>query len=347
MSAQESAYPLAEPSPVEVTSIESQLEEIWRSCAEAEGNNAVMRAAAFTLIFAARGTAQDLSIQDTLVQLTLRHPVRAILLCLTAETDAHPLSAWVSVYCHRPSPSSSPVCSDLITLEAAGQDCSAIVSTLLALLLSGLPTVLIWDNSLPTDHPVLLRLGSQLERVIVSAIPPCSPASRLSALFKLKASLGAKPVVTDLAECLLLPWQSDIARLFDREPDAANRIHEIRISFAGDKIPSEMLLLAAWLSVVLKWTAQRITLHGHSPGILFAEDRMISFISQTDLSAKDHLEFHLNSPDGEAILRCEEPPGENRLTELLHLQLQIWGRDPVRGESLHRARLWLKELLFS
>jgi hypothetical protein len=108
-----------------------------------------------------------------------------------------------------------------------------------------------------------------------------------------------------------------------------------------------MLLLAAWLSVVLQWKSQRITLRGHSPVIVFAGERTISFLGQSDPHASESVEFHLVTPEGERTLRCEEPMGENRLTELLHLQLQMWGRDPLREEYLRRARLWLKELLFS
>lgn len=347
MSAQDSAYLLVEPSEVEVSAIESGLEEIWRGCAEAETGQAVMRAAAFTLIYAARGSADQSAMNDLLVQLTLRHPLRAILLTLDDDAETRSLRAWVTAYCHRPSPAAAPVCSDFITLEAAGQNAPAVVSTLLSLLRSGLPSALVWDSSLALDHPVLLKLGAELERVIVSTIPPCAPASRLSALFKLMDALGDKPVVTDLIESLVRPWQLAVAGLFDTEPAAAHRIREIRLGFGGEKIPSEMLLLAAWMSAVLYWKAERITLHGHSPAINFGESRAISFLGQSDPAAKDYVEFDLDASEGKRTLRCEEPMGENRLTELLQLQLQIWGRDPLHDESLRRARLWLKDLLFS
>jgi len=346
MSEPDSAYPLVEPSEIEVSAIESQLEEIWRSSAEAEGGNAVMRAAAFTLIYAVRGSAQDGVHRDLLVELTLRHPARAILLCLDEHSTASPIRSWVSVYCHRSSPSSSPVCNDIITLEATGLDCSAVVSTLLSLFISGLPTVLIWDNSMPSDHPILLELGPQLERVIVSAIPPCAPASKLSTLFRLTDALGEKPVVTDLCECFVQPWQAGVARLFDNAVSDVPLIREVRIGYGGNKIPVELLLLAAWLSVILKWKASRITLHGQSPNIVFDQDRTITFSGNpSDPNADQFVEFHFAGND--KVMRCEEPMGENRVVELIHLQLQIWGRDPVRYESLRRARLWLKELLFS
>jgi hypothetical protein len=32
---------------------------------------------------------------------------------------------------------------------------------------------------------------------------------------------------------------------------------------------------------------------------------------------------------------------------LLFLQLQVWGPDPIMHQSMHRARAWLGELLFS
>jgi glucose-6-phosphate dehydrogenase assembly protein OpcA len=346
--AQDSAYPLVEPRDVDVSAIERELEEIWRCCAEAEGGQAVMRAAAFTLIYAVRGAADGGMINDMLVELTLRHPSRAILLHLNDEAGEKAFRAWVTAYCHRPAPGAAPVCSDFVTLEACKQEPSAVVSTLLSLFRSGMPTVLAWDSSLPSDHPVLLKLGSELERVIVSAISPCAPASKLATLFALTDALGGKPIVTDLAESFVRPWQMAVAGLFDADPSAAQRISHIQLSYSGSKIPAEMLLLAAWMSVILGWKTQRITLHGHSPAIVFAGDHIISFATQSGPEAKEAVDFYMKSANGEeTTLRCEEPSGENRLTELLHLQLQIWGRDPLRDESLHRARLWLKELLFS
>ena len=347
MNTRKSAQPLVAPMEVEVSAIERELEEIWRSFAEAEGGQAVMRSAAFTLIYATRASSDGGMINEMLVELTLRHPSRAILLHLNDETAPRAFRAWVTAYCHRPSPTTAAVYSDFITLEASGQDTSAVVSTLLALFRSGLPTVLAWDNSLPPDHPVLLAIGPDLERVIVSAIPPCAPASSLSSLFKITDALGEKPIVTDIVESFVRPWQIAVAALFDADLSAVQHIHEIRLSYGGGKIPTELLLLAAWLSAILKWTTKRITLHGHSPVVQFGDDHSISFSGSTDPHAPEFVEFVIASAEGERVVRCAEPMGENRLLELMHMQLQVWGRDPLRDESLRRARLWLKELLFS
>jgi glucose-6-phosphate dehydrogenase assembly protein OpcA len=347
MADHDAVYPLIEPSEVDVSEIESELEEMWRSAAAAEkGENAVMRTAAFTLVYAVRDTYDGGIVKDMLVDLTLRHPARTILVRFS-DLAANSMRAWVTVFCHRPAPSLAPVCADFITLETSGNDPSSVVSTLLSLFLSGMPTVLVWDSSLPSDHPVLLKIGPEIERVITSVIPPCSSASKLSILFQLTVALGNEPVVTDLLECFVRAWQLAVARIFDADPAAAQTLREIRLGYNGDKIPAEMLLLAGWISAVLKWKVSRILLRGHVPAILFDGDRSISFISQRGDSAVAFAEFVSTSAQGDKTLRCEEPVCDNRLIELLHVQLQIWGRDPLRDESLRRARLWLKELLFS
>ena len=83
MTERDAVYRLVEPAEVDVPAIESELEEIWRKCASEEGDNAVMRTAAFTVIYGVRETHDGGIVRDMLVDLTLRHPARIILVRFT------------------------------------------------------------------------------------------------------------------------------------------------------------------------------------------------------------------------------------------------------------------------
>jgi glucose-6-phosphate dehydrogenase assembly protein OpcA len=339
-------YALTEPLPVSISAIESELEAIWRGCAAHE-SAAVMRAAAFTLIYVVRDQGDSADVTQMLLELTQSHPSRVILLRLGNDSAEPVQEAWVTSYCHRPALGAPPVCSDYITVHSRGGRAAIVASAILPLILPGLPTLLIWDASLPAEHPLLRDLGRHVERVVVLVIPPCGPASSLSAFFALREELGDHPIVTDLAESLLRPWQQTVVALFDAEPAAAGGIREIRLLYEDSKVPVEMLLLAAWMSVVLKWQPERMVLLGSHPAIVFSGNHTIIFASGAEALEREAIEFRLIRNDAESVLRCEEPMGENRLTALLLLELDIWGRDPIREETLRRAQIWLKELLFS
>ncbi len=337
-------YPLADPTQVDVAAIERELEELWRGAAEAtSGQGGVMHAAAFTLIFALRAETESGMAMELLSELAGAHPSRAILLKLGAASVPDAPRAWVTAYCHKPAPDSQQVCSEAIILEYDGTDADAdaVASLLLSLRLAGLPLALIWDASLPAEHSLLAALRERVERVIVSVIPPCGPASLLETFFKLRDAFGTATVTTDLIESLIRPWRLAVARLFDAESAAA--IREVHLRYANPKIPAEMLLLAAWMASALEWEGEHFVLQGSEPVIRFANGRSIAFHGRQAAEANETIEFILESG---RMMRVDEPAGDNRLSSLLLLELQIWGHDPLREQYLARARSWLKEILF-
>jgi hypothetical protein len=347
MAAQDSkVYRLAEPTEVDVQGIERELENLWRNASEGGTTEAVLRAAAFNLIYVVRESASA-EASELVVKLVTTHPSRAILVRIGDETAPPSQHAWVAAYCQRPSPNAPQVCSEFITLETTGAATGTVVSTLLALLLSGLPTALIWDSTLPADHPLLLSLGGQVERVIVSVIPPCAPASNLHTLFKLRDALGKRALVTDLSGSMLRAWRLAVARLFDSQPTRTREISEILIHHSGTKIPAEMLMLASWMSVSLDWKPDHVALHGTHSTIVFADNRSISFLPIPKNGTDDFLEFRVGPADSSNLLRCDEPVIDSRISEMILLQLQIWGADSVMDAAMHRARVWLNDLLFS
>jgi glucose-6-phosphate dehydrogenase assembly protein OpcA len=339
-------FPLAEPAEVDIRRIEQELDELWRRAAEHE-QGAVMRAAAFTLIYAMRDLPDGGAASQMLVSLTESHPCRMLLLRLNDTADQPAQQAWVTSFCHRPSADAPPVCNDFITMDYHATDPALVASAVMSVLLPGLPSVLIWDSSLSVQDPLLELIGRRMKRVIVSAIPPCGPASALAEFFRIEARLGERPVVTDLAESLLRPWQVEIARLFDEPAGAARAINEIRFLYDEAKIPADLLLLGAWMSSALSWERPRIVLQGTHPTILFEGGRSLVFCRDALRQGGPAVIFRGRPDDAAAGITSEEPPGDNRLQSLILQELTIWERSPLREVQMRRARAWLNELLFA
>lgn len=339
-------HPAAEPTMVTVSAVESTLEQMWENAAHStEGDDAMLHAAAFTLIYAADAAAAGDELRQFVSDLTLPHPARVILLLLDAAAQPAAPRAQVSVYCHRHAPASPQICSELITLEAAGADALAARSTLLALRLSGLPTVLIWDALLPADHPLLLSLGHQVDRLITNLYRPCAPAAALTRFFTLTDALSAKPLVTDLFFALLQPWRLAVADLFDRNLQYLDKIWEIHFRAHEPGVSAELLLLAGWLSTALGWRMSKTELADALPAIRFDGGRAILFGNGSPADDGSAIEFLLGTAERQRVLRCAEPVFDNRLMSLLTQQLRVWDRDPPLDAALSRVREWLRDPL--
>ena len=238
-------FPLAPAAEVDVADIERELERLWREAARTDPAHSVLRAASFTLIYAAPETDGDDGTGSLLADLTYAHPARAILLRLAGDDAPRPLRAQVTVFCHRPSPSAPQICSEFIELHGSIRDLAPLQSVLLALRLSGLPTVLLWDSALRVEPAVLRVLAADVERVITAMIPPCAGAASLTSLLTLQQALGSDTLVTDAIESFLHPWQAAIAALFDSASLDARSIRRVRVFHSGSVVRAELALLAA------------------------------------------------------------------------------------------------------
>ncbi len=339
-------YALGDPVAVDIVAIERELEALWRT-AHSEDGSAVLHAAAFNLVYVINMAADYGDAPEILRALTLADPSRALLLRIgDAQTPASQ-RAWVTAYCHRPAPDSQQICSEFIQVDITGNETEGVVSTLLSLRLPGLPTIFIWDASLPPAHPLLIALGSQADRVITALIPPCAPASSWTAFFSLQDDLGHKPLVTDLSESLIGAWQNEIAQLFDSHPNAIRDIQAIHLYYETLKIPSEILFLAAWAAEVLEWHDENITLQGTHPVLRFANGKSITFHRGQKATEDSLIEFVIKAQDDDITLRCPEPNSDNQIIELIKSQLRIWSPDRRRARTFERLRSWLKEMLFA
>ncbi|MBU0507683.1 glucose-6-phosphate dehydrogenase assembly protein OpcA [bacterium] len=227
-----------------------------------------------------------------------------------------------------------------IFFEGKAAETPSAAAALLALRQAGSPTALIWDVSLLPDHPLLISLGRECDRVITSMIRPCASTISLQRWFDLRRRLGSRPLISDLFESLVNPWQREISRIMT-EHDSAS-ICEVAFYFASDSLPADMLLVGAWIATVLGWTDESIISCDDRTDIAFARDRSMIFVkaSKTDGT---RVELHFDDSQDTPFI-CEEPEGEVLIVELLREQLSSMKRNPVRESSLERAEKWIREL---
>jgi glucose-6-phosphate dehydrogenase assembly protein OpcA len=304
----ESIYPLADPCEVDVPAIERELESLWRDAAKGGATESVTRAAAFNLIYVAM--ASDDRAANLLARLTLEHPSRCILLGIGDPTAPPAQSAWVTAYCHQPAPNAPQICSEFISLEVSGNAIRLVGSTLLSLMLPGLPIVLAWDAGVSAVHPLLAKLGHSCNRVITDMIDDHAPAVTLREFFALQHLLGRDVISSDLGWTRLNARRFAFARWFERE--SAPRIQALRWSERHIQVAD--FLFVMWIEAML-----------HRSGVHPRVD------TRTDSAPLLLLE------DGRTIPLSPPAAPEEKL-DVISDELKVWSRDGVMESTLNLAR---------
>jgi glucose-6-phosphate dehydrogenase assembly protein OpcA len=276
--------------------------------------------------------------EDWVGRLAAEHPSRTLLVRLDDESNP-PVQAPVTWQYRRPLLPPQPS-SDFIVCHAAGSHVEGVLSTLLSLCLPGLPTALVWDTSLPPDHPLLKEIAARVHRVIVSVIPPCGPASSLRNLLSLQNRLGANVLVTDVAESMYGGWQAAMVKLLDTIPGSARSIRLLEMRCADEEVTAEMLYVTAWIAAALNWTALSFAWRAEGMEILFAGEGRALLRAVPSLVRS---EIEIQHAVGRDVRRLSlsEPSLEIRWEELLRKQLRIWNQDPLRAATLERVAEYL------
>lgn len=345
--------PLAPPAIVDVAQIEQELEQLWRDAESTD--HPVTRATAFNLVLVCHHTAQE-AVRDLVPDLALVHPTRTILVVLN-ETAPTAQRAWVTAHCRKLEGENRQICSEAIILEIDGEAELRAQSLIHSLALGSLATAVVWHESLPLTHPLLLSLARNCERIITCAADHLAPASHLHTWFDLYENAPADCVITDLLWAELSGWRGAVAELFDECP-AVSELHEVRIHSRGDKLTCGALLCGAWLASTLDWRLTNVALLGSRPVIECADERRIIFIPEG--SPTSGIEFLFTGDRTAAVLHtgaqfsltcgahthAARARAADVLTLLSH-ELHAWGRDPRMDKSVRLAHDWLPELLFA
>lgn len=247
---------------VDIGAIERELRQLWKENAAGAGGQAVTRALTLNLVARAADTATADRISEVVQQLTASHPNRTVLAIVREGAEPH-LEAFVQANCLLAGPGHPQVCGEQITIDARGALGSQVASLVLPLLVPDLPVALWLPGPAPFGDPLLARLRSVVDRVIVDSRDFASPARDLAAMAAFDAewrSAGTRsPAVSDLAWGELTPWRELTAQFFDTRPllPHLRRIDHVEIGYvpAGEgPNPIQPLLTAGWLASRLGWT---------------------------------------------------------------------------------------------
>ncbi len=241
------------PQAVELGSIEIELQQLWRSLGREGGAEGIVRTALLNWIFV---EPTDAEIDSALVaEVASLLPCRVLLLRIAPDEGAAPPAATISAFCRAGAGPGGQVCCEQVILSARRSEIPALASSLLALLLPDLPTVLFWPRRPLLEGGLLERLGSAVDRVIVDSAGCSSAATDWAWLAGWR---NENRVVVDLAWSRLDPWRELLAGLFDGEPFAAE-LDQVRSADLGYEPGGEhaALLCAGWLVSRLGWLPRR------------------------------------------------------------------------------------------
>lgn len=267
---------------VDIARIEKELQALWKSAAEGDGENAehsVTRACAMNLILLSDQTGCEQNASDLLDEIMLRHPCRAIL-AIYKQAANPSLEAWVSARCHiSDSKTMKQICCEQITVRGEGVGISEISSVVMPLLVSDLP-VLLWWQPRDLDHSRMAPFLHSIDKLIVDSACEIRNLAFFKGLLELlnQKHGGRRIACSDLNWRRSLPWREAVALAFDKNHSGMSLnylqgINEVEIHYglhASEKearneaigLANQALLIAGWMASRLNWQAASATMNG-------------------------------------------------------------------------------------
>jgi glucose-6-phosphate dehydrogenase assembly protein OpcA len=245
--------------PVDFSLIERHLAELWQG---GDAEHAVTKAALWNVV--AHSTSEDAKngARDILSSVSNSVPQRTILV-EAAHEGADDLRAWISANCHLIG-GGQKICSEEITIVAAGGRVHQVPPIVNALLIPDMPVATWWVGDLPSGQNAYLEaLLDPADRLIVDSSAFDSPDD-LSFVHHLAGNTATRPA--DLNWSRVEDWRVAAASMFDVEElrtrmgDITSVLIEYGSSrgFYGEEI--EARFFATWL-------LQRLGYHMAGDGI--------------------------------------------------------------------------------
>ena len=189
---------------------------------------------------------------------TVEHPARIFLVAANRRKGTPKLDAYISARCSLPVPGGKQVCCEQISLLADGPEANKIPSIVTSLLVSDVPSVLLWKARVDVRDTMLHSLAKVVNRVLIDSSEDSAPEPALLAWRSLMRAHGTHTTFGDLAWTHLVAWRSILANAFnppDMRPQlGAYAITTVTVTLLLDDNPrnirasAESLLLAAWLT---------------------------------------------------------------------------------------------------
>ena len=232
---------------VDVGTIEKQLAELWRA-EKHEKDGAITKAALWNVIAHSWTGEQHAHAAEILALASASVPQRTIVV-RSEPRGKSAISSWISANCHLIG-GGRQVCSEEVSIVAAGERVHHIAPLVKALLLPDMPVAVWWLGDLPGDHHDYVEtLLDPADRLIVDS-SHFNSSSDLELVARIAERTTTAPA--DLNWARLEEWRGATALLFDA-PAMRSRlrgIRGVRVTSAGTGFgaSASALLFASWLA---------------------------------------------------------------------------------------------------
>jgi glucose-6-phosphate dehydrogenase assembly protein OpcA len=341
---------------VPVARIEAELSALWRAAASSS-KAAVTRACLWNFIVRSASDEDFQYAKQLIDDISQRVPARVIVLCprpSPADEEGR-IQAWVEANWRRGGHGASG--SDEVTLHATGKSVERLVSLVRSLVITDVPTAMMWIGPPPAEGAPVRGLLKESERLVVDSRKFPSEAG-LSSLARLWAAYPDLEVV-DLSWLGISPIRGLGAAFFDHDPAPLMRLERVRVTSGVQGTQARALLLLGWLGSLLGWHDYRRMARSDESGgrrwqAARGDGKGIEIELVTDRSGAQHgvkaLELTAGSDEwslgrGDVCIDVRGPGLPQRLqparshsdAELTVTALGPRGRDPVFRASLEHA----------
>jgi glucose-6-phosphate dehydrogenase assembly protein OpcA len=243
-----------------VSAIESELTQLWKAAAgDTLEGQPVVRACVLNLVAYAPGDTVAQHINEVISQVSGRHPSRSIVIVAEPDGKPAPLRASISAHCQIPPAGGKQVCSEQITIRAAGAALDEVHGSVLPLLIPDLPVFLWWHDMPSTESPLFRELVDSSEHFVVDSAEFAPDRWHPALTDLLRLIQEGDVTVSDFNWSRLAPWRDLVAQLFDAPPARRYLEHldAVTIGIASNvgrwAGPTQSLLLTGWLASRLDW----------------------------------------------------------------------------------------------
>ena len=324
---------------VDVASIEKQLAELWRAEKD-EKNRAVTKAALWNVVAHTWTSEQKAHATEILARASAAVPQRTIVVQADPEGAAS-IASWISANCHLIA-GGRQVCSEEISITAAGDRVDHIPPLVAALLLPDMPVAVWWMGDLPRDtHDYAETLLEPADRLIYDSAQ-FEGQDDLDLIARIAESTTTAPA--DLNWARIEEWRAATAALFDPAPmrDRMQKIREVRVYSGGDEsfgARSEALLYVGWLIAQtgrdVKYVLES---EGTDEGIIAVEIRFADHSVAVMRGDRERGVVVANSDGSETALDCVTRSLARNAEDLIVRLLKRPEADRVYLKSLRVAR---------
>ena len=237
---------------VNAHTIEKRLADIWREEQESE-ERAVTRAALWNVVAHTWDGEQHARASSVLARASASVPQRTIVIRANPEGDGE-MSSWISANCHLVGGGGQQVCSEEVSILAAGDRVHHVPPLVDSLLLPDMPVAVWWLGHLPREHDQYVEaLLEHADRLIVDSAQ-FHGASDFERVAHIAESTTTAPA--DLNWARIEEWRAATAMLFDPPAMRARlrQIVNVRVMSGGGTSLgelSEAVLYVSWLEAQL------------------------------------------------------------------------------------------------